>query len=141
MPAPTVSRCGLAALVAALGVACAAPVARAASAPGAPGQRTTRASADKDRFGTAIGRASRVRFTLSHGSLTEVYYPRLRRSVGARFRARHGRRTPRRARDGRHRVGRLAPRGVFLRLASSIDAGRPVERPAVVACRYAGACG
>jgi glucoamylase len=30
---------------------------------------------------------------------------------------------------------------VFVRLAWSIDAGRPVERPAVVACRYTGACG
>jgi glucoamylase len=29
----------------------------------------------------------------------------------------------------------------FIRLAWSIDAGRPVERPAVVACRYAGLCG
>src|SRR3954454_15626416 len=95
-----VSRCGLAAIVAAIAIALPASVAGAASAPGAPGQRTTRASADKDGFGTAIGRASRVRFTLSHGSLTEVYYPRLRRSVGARFRARHGRRTPRLARDG-----------------------------------------
>ena len=29
----------------------------------------------------------------------------------------------------------------FVRLAWSIDAGRPVERPAAVACRYAeGAC-
>src|SRR4051794_5866318 len=77
MRARTVSRCGLAALVAGLGVACSALPARAASAPGAPGQRTTRASADKDAFGTAIGRASRVWFTLSHGALTEVYYPRL----------------------------------------------------------------
>src|SRR3954471_4843039 len=73
----TVSRCGLAALVAALGVACSALPARAASAPGAPARRTTWASSDKDGFGTAIGRASRVWFTLSHGSLTEVYYPRL----------------------------------------------------------------
>jgi glucoamylase len=28
----------------------------------------------------------------------------------------------------------------FVRLAWSIDAGTPVERPAVVACRYAGPC-
>jgi glucoamylase len=30
---------------------------------------------------------------------------------------------------------------VFGRLAWSIDAGRPEERPSVVACRYAGVCG
>ena len=28
----------------------------------------------------------------------------------------------------------------FIRLAWSIDAGAPVERPAVVACRYGGGC-
>src|SRR3954451_11551778 len=76
MPAP-VSRYGLAAIVAALAIALPASVAGAASAPGAPGQRTTWASADKDGFGTSLGRGSRVWFTLSHGSLTEVYYPRL----------------------------------------------------------------
>src|SRR4051812_9657677 len=78
MPAP-VSRYGLAAIVAALALAIALPasVAGAASAPGAPGQRTTWASADKDGFGTSLGRGSRVWFTLSHGTLTEVYYPRL----------------------------------------------------------------
>jgi len=29
----------------------------------------------------------------------------------------------------------------FVRLAHSIDAGRPVEQPAIVACRYTGRCG
>jgi len=29
----------------------------------------------------------------------------------------------------------------FVRLAWSIDAGHPVERPAIVACRYALVCG
>jgi glucoamylase len=28
----------------------------------------------------------------------------------------------------------------FIRLAWSIDAGRPVERPSIVACRYAKRC-
>jgi len=72
-----VSRCGLAAIVAAIAIPLPASVAGAASAPGAPGQRTTRASADKDGFGTSLGRTSRVWFTLSHAKLTEVYYPRL----------------------------------------------------------------
>jgi hypothetical protein len=74
---PPVSRCGLAAIVAAAAIALPASVAGAASAPGAPGQRTTRASSGKDGFGTSLGRTSRVWFTLSHGKLTEVYYPRL----------------------------------------------------------------
>jgi hypothetical protein len=65
MPARTVSRCGLATLVAALAIALPASVASAASAPGAPGQRTTWASSDKDGFGTSVGPTSRVWFTLS----------------------------------------------------------------------------
>jgi glucoamylase len=77
MLARTASRCGLAAVVAALAIALPAAFANAASAPGAPGQRTTWTSADKDAFGTALGRTSRVWFTLSHGALTEVFYPRL----------------------------------------------------------------
>jgi hypothetical protein len=76
MPAP-VSRYGLAAIVAALAVALPDSVAGAASAPGAPGQRTTWTSSDKDGLGTSLGRASRVWFTLSHGSLTEVFWTRL----------------------------------------------------------------
>jgi len=28
----------------------------------------------------------------------------------------------------------------FIRLAWSIDAGRPVERPELVSCRYGGSC-
>ena len=52
-------------------------VAAAASAPGAPGARTTWTGADKDGFGTAIGRGSKVWFTLSRGRLSEVFAPRL----------------------------------------------------------------
>jgi glucoamylase len=51
--------------------------AAAASAPGAPCARTTWTSADKDGFGTAIGRGSKVWFTLSRGRLSEVFAPRL----------------------------------------------------------------
>jgi glucoamylase len=36
-------------------------------------------------------------------------------------------------------IGRLAAIQ-FIRLAWSIDAGRPVERPDVVSCRYGGPC-
>src|SRR4051794_19898643 len=80
MPATTVPRCGLVALVAlvALGLAAAAPPgAGAADAPGAPGANTTWTRADKDGFGTALGPASKVWFTLSRGELTEVYHPRI----------------------------------------------------------------
>jgi glucoamylase len=43
-----------------------------------------------------------------------------------------------------HGTGSATPLGwthaQFIRLAWSIDAGRPVERPAVVSCRYGGPC-
>ncbi len=47
------------------------------AAPGAPGQTLTWAPADKQGFGTSTGQASKVWFTLEHGELTEVYYPRI----------------------------------------------------------------
>ncbi|MBA2515196.1 MAG: hypothetical protein H0V26_12875, partial [Solirubrobacterales bacterium] len=58
-----------------------------------------------------------------------------------------------RARAFSHAQGFVAGEGTFsatppawshaqlVRLAWSIDAGRPIERPSVVACRYTGACG
>ena len=57
-----------------------------------------------------------------------------RRAVGARRRLAWpaSRRSPRRRWRWSH--------AVFVRLAWSIDAGRPVERPSVVACRYTGVC-
>ena len=74
MPAP-VSRCGLATLVAALAIGLPASFAAAADAPGAPGRQTTWAPADKDGFGTALGRTSKVWFTLSRGQMTEGLLP------------------------------------------------------------------
>jgi glucoamylase len=45
-------------------------------APGAPGISPTWTSSDKDMIGTALG-PSRVWFTLGHGILNEVYFPRV----------------------------------------------------------------
>ncbi len=45
-------------------------------APGAPGIAPTWATSDKDLVGTAIGPA-RLWFTLGHGIVNEVYYPRI----------------------------------------------------------------
>src|SRR5215212_7133765 len=49
----------------------------AATAPGAPGQKTVWAEADKDGFGTSTTTQSKVWHTLDDGALTEVYYPDL----------------------------------------------------------------
>ena len=47
------------------------------TAPGWPGIEPRWTSSAKSGMGTAINRASRVWFTLSHGIFNEIYYPRL----------------------------------------------------------------
>ena len=51
--------------------------ARAADAPGAPGDLATWTEGDKDGIGTATGTASKAWLTLDDGELTEVYAPDL----------------------------------------------------------------
>src|SRR5438128_7520688 len=46
-------------------------------APGWPGIPPKWTSSAKSGVGTALGSASRVWFTLSHGILNEIYYPRV----------------------------------------------------------------
>ena len=46
-------------------------------APGWPGIPARWTSSAKSGVGTALGTASRVWFTLSHGIVNEVYYPRI----------------------------------------------------------------
>jgi glucoamylase len=48
-----------------------------AFAPGWPGAPARWTSSAKSGIGTAVSRASRVWFTLSHGILNEIYYPRV----------------------------------------------------------------
>jgi glucoamylase len=50
---------------------------RMTDAPGAPGIAARWTSSDKSGVGTALRPASRVWFTLSHGILNEIYYPRV----------------------------------------------------------------
>ena len=52
------------------------PLSAAGHAPGAPGIAPSWTSSDKDLVGTAIG-SSRLWFTLGHGIVNEVYYPRI----------------------------------------------------------------
>jgi glucoamylase len=49
----------------------------AINAPGGPGIEARWTSSAKSGVGTALNRASRVWFTLSHGILDEIYYPRV----------------------------------------------------------------
>jgi glucoamylase len=54
-----------------------APAAAAPAAPGAPGAASTWSPGDKDGFGTARTRASKVWYTLNQGVLSEVFFPRI----------------------------------------------------------------
>jgi len=47
------------------------------SAPGWPGLPARWTSSAKSGLGTSVSRESRVWFTLSHGILNEIYYPRV----------------------------------------------------------------
>ena len=47
------------------------------TAPGKPGIAPRWTSSVKSGVGTAIGARSRVWFTISHGILNEIYYPRV----------------------------------------------------------------
>src|SRR5512135_2434301 len=46
-------------------------------APGWPGGRARWTSSAKSGVGTALGSSGRIWFTVSHGILNEVYYPRV----------------------------------------------------------------
>jgi glucoamylase len=50
---------------------------QAESAPGGPGIEPRWTSSAKSGVGTALGTASHVWFTISHGILDEIYYPRV----------------------------------------------------------------
>jgi glucoamylase len=74
-------RRGLSAAFVALAIAAVAPspagAAPNAVAPGAPGAKAFWTPANKQGFGTAMTRQSKVWHTLQAGELTEVYYPDL----------------------------------------------------------------
>lgn len=46
------------------------------NAPGAPGGEAKWTSSSKDGIGKSLNNASNVAFTISHGILNEVYFPR-----------------------------------------------------------------
>src|SRR5829696_9909980 len=74
----SVGRLAVAALLAAaVGVAVPAGAAAAPTAPGVPGAASTWSPGDKDGFGTARTRASKVWYTLNQGVLSEVFFPRI----------------------------------------------------------------
>jgi hypothetical protein len=111
---------------------CAAPaLAQSSPAPGAPGQKAVWTEADKEGFGShAPGQQDLL--TLDDGRLTEVYYPDLGTPA-----LRDLQFVVSDARRGHPSATPLAwSHAQFVRLAWSIQAGRPVERPRVVACRY-----
>src|SRR4051794_7675497 len=113
------------ALVVAPGGAVTAQAASGA-APGAPGTASDWVPGDKDGFGTARGTDSKVWYTLSRGTLNEVFYPRidtpsLRESQfvvtdGSTF-------TDREDRDATHQVQLLSSNSLTYRLVNTAKSG------------------
>src|SRR6478609_6592307 len=101
-------------------------LAAAGAAPGAPGTASDWVPGDKDGFGTARGTASKVWYTLSRGTLNEVFYPRidtpsLRESQfvvtdGSTF-------TDREDRDSTHQVQLLSSSSLTYRLVNTAKSG------------------
>jgi len=119
-------------------------------APGAPGARALWTAGNKDGFGPSTTLASKDWYTLNGGELTEVYYLDAMANT-----ANDGLMPPEQVWDDNPPAGtdgRLPGTGTgsatplgwthaqFIRLAWSIDAGRPVEQPNLVSCRYGGPC-
>ena len=101
-------------------------VAAVGTAPGAPGQASTWNPGDKDGFGTAVGTASKVWYTLADGELTDVYYPRIDTpsirdsqfvvTDGSTF-------TDREDQDSTHRVTLLSPDSLTYRIINTAKSG------------------
>ncbi len=101
-------------------------LAAAGAAPGAPGTASDWVPGDKDGFGTARGTASKVWYTLSRGTLNEVFYPRidtpsLRDSQfvvtdGSTF-------TDREDRDSTHQVQLLSSSSLTYRIVNTAKSG------------------
>jgi glucoamylase len=73
-----VARLTVAAVLAAFaGVAVPTAAIAAPPAPGAPGAASTWSPGDKDGFGSARTKASKVWYTLNSGALSEVFFPRI----------------------------------------------------------------
>ena len=106
----------------------AAPVAaRAADAPGAPGEVATWTEGDKDGMGTATGTASRAWLTLDDGELTEVYAPDLGTPSirDLQFVVTDGRSFAEREReDARHAIELTDPRSLTYRQVNTARSGR-----------------
>ena len=100
--------------------------AAARSAPGAPGQASDWNPGDKNGFGTAVGTASKVWYTLADGELTDVYYPRIDTPSirDSQFVVTDGRTfTDREDRDSTHRVTLLSPNSLTYRITNTAKSG------------------
>jgi Glucodextranase, domain N len=73
-------------------------------APGWPGIPARWTSSAKSGLGTAVSRDSRVWFTLGHGILNEVYYPRIEVGRAAAFVTRNAPMSPEGSLGGRTRL-------------------------------------
>ena len=101
--------------------------ARAADAPGAPGELATWTEGDKDGMGTATSTASRAWLTLDDGELTEVYAPDLSTPSlrDLQFVVTDGKSFAEREReDATHRIVLRDPRSLTYRQVNTARSGR-----------------
>jgi glucoamylase len=101
--------------------------ARAADAPGAPGDLATWTEGDKDGMGTATSTASRAWLTLDDGELTEVYAPDLSTPSlrDLQFVVTDGKSFAEREReDATHRIVLRDPRSLTYRQVNTARSGR-----------------
>jgi glucoamylase len=101
-------------------------VAATGAAPGAPGEKSDWVPGDKAGFGTSHTTASKVWYTLSRGTLNEIYYPRIDTpsirdsqfvvTDGSTF-------TDREDRDATHRVELLSPTSLTYRQVNTASSG------------------
>ena len=102
-------------------------VAEAIDPPGSPGAAATWTKGDKEGVGTSLSPASKVWYTLTEGTMSEVYYPRAdtpntRELYG--IRRRDGTTAQRESEQGTRTVELADPKSLSYRQTTTDDAGR-----------------
>ena len=119
--------CAAAALAVAISTVAIAPASAGSElAPGAPGAPATWTKGDKEGVGTSVNTASKVWYTLTEGTLSEVYYPRADtpNTRELQFAVSDGSRTQREGEDTTRRVELADSKALTYRQVTDDSAGR-----------------
>lgn len=119
--------CAAAALAVAASAAAFSPAsAQAEPAPGSPGASATWTKGDKEGVGTSVSTTSKVWYTLTEGTMSEVYYPRADtpNTRELQFAVSDGSRSQRENEDTTRRVELADPQALSYRQITEDSAGR-----------------